>query len=105
MLPFILVSVIIVIFTVTPLLLYVNGTLPAKMPLSFNAAFNPIRMGTGKQFAFKQAIYGVLNMGILFCMYYAAHFHAKYDKKSAKTYIRSEERRVGKECRSRWSPY
>ena len=28
-----------------------------------------------------------LNMGILFCMYYAAHFHAKYDKKSAKTYI------------------
>ena len=22
-----------------------------------------------------------------------------------KTYIRSEERRVGKECRSRWSPY
>ena len=21
------------------------------------------------------------------------------------TYIRSEERRVGKECRSRWSPY
>lgn len=87
MLPFILVSVIIVIFTVTPLLLYVNGTLPDKMPLSFNAAFNPIRMGTGKQFAFKQAIYGVLNMGILFCMYYAAHFHAKYDKKSAKTYI------------------
>ena len=24
---------------------------------------------------------------------------------SAKEYIRSEERRVGKECRSRWSPY
>ena len=23
----------------------------------------------------------------------------------AKNYIRSEERRVGKECRSRWSPY
>ena len=22
-----------------------------------------------------------------------------------KTYLRSEERRVGKECRSRWSPY
>ncbi|KEH97022.1 PH domain-containing protein [Clostridium massiliodielmoense] len=87
MLPFILVSIIIVIFTVTPLLLYVNGTLPDKMPLSFNAAFNPIRMGTGKQFAFKQAIYGVLNMGMLVCMYYAAHFHAKYDKKSAKTYI------------------
>ena len=26
-------------------------------------------------------------------------------KKSGIRYIRSEERRVGKECRSRWSPY
>src|SRR5258708_4376010 len=25
--------------------------------------------------------------------------------KRARTWIRSEERRVGKECRSRWSPY
>ena len=25
--------------------------------------------------------------------------------KRSKAYIRSEERRVGKECRSRWSPY
>ena len=23
----------------------------------------------------------------------------------SQTYLRSEERRVGKECRSRWSPY
>ena len=29
--------------------------------------------------------------------------HKEYDKQDAK--IRSEERRVGKECRSRWSPY
>ena len=29
----------------------------------------------------------------------------KRSKKSAKTSDRSEERRVGKECRSRWSPY
>ena len=28
------------------------------------------------------------------------HWHAEYCR-----YIRSEERRVGKECRSRWSPY
>ena len=27
------------------------------------------------------------------------------DKVMTKTMIRSEERRVGKECRSRWSPY
>ena len=25
--------------------------------------------------------------------------------RDTETYIRSEERRVGKECRSRWSPY
>ena len=27
------------------------------------------------------------------------------NKKSAEAFERSEERRVGKECRSRWSPY
>ena len=26
-------------------------------------------------------------------------------KTPVKLYVRSEERRVGKECRSRWSPY
>ena len=29
----------------------------------------------------------------------------KLDKRDIKVIIRSEERRVGKECRSRWSPY
>ena len=28
-----------------------------------------------------------------------------FSEEAAKSYIRSEERRVGKECRSRWSPY
>ena len=28
-----------------------------------------------------------------------------YSRESVKEEIRSEERRVGKECRSRWSPY
>src|SRR5260370_13570412 len=32
------------------------------------------------------------------CEYYELHNHVK-------THWRSEERRVGKECRSRWSPY
>ena len=27
------------------------------------------------------------------------------DNKTNQEYLRSEERRVGKECRSRWSPY
>lgn len=87
MIPFILVSIIIVLFTLTPFILYLKQMLPAKMPINFNAKFEAVKMGTGKQFAFKQMIYGVLNMAILFCMYYAAHFHAKYDKKSANRYI------------------
>ena len=29
----------------------------------------------------------------------------KQHKKGGNNYVRSEERRVGKECRSRWSPY
>ena len=32
-------------------------------------------------------------------------FSQLLDKISSFDYIRSEERRVGKECRSRWSPY
>ena len=34
------------------------------------------------------------------------HLHVPFAKKTRnKVYKRSEERRVGKECRSRWSPY
>ena len=45
----------------------------------------------------------------LFVMAIASHFkHITYPK-AQKEYgcaiLRSEERRVGKECRSRWSPY
>lgn len=87
MIPFILVSIIIVLFTLTPFILYLKQMFPVEMPINFNAKFEAVKMGTGKQFAFKQMIYGVLNMAILFCMYYAAHFHAKYDKKSANRYI------------------
>ena len=47
-------------------------------------------------------------------MYYSAGTYESFahpekpegvDKKSAYIIGRSEERRVGKECRSRWSPY
>ena len=34
------------------------------------------------------------------CIVCSSYIDADYDKKE-----RSEERRVGKECRSRWSPY
>ena len=35
--------------------------------------------------------------------YYLVHWGASFN--DAKKEVRSEERRVGKECRSRWSPY
>ncbi|WP_027625056.1 PH domain-containing protein [Clostridium lundense] len=85
--PLIVVAVIIIILTLHPFVLYLYNKLPEKMPLSFDANFNPVKIGTGKQFAFKQMTYGVLNMAILFCMYYASYFYAKYDKKSAYKFI------------------
>lgn len=87
MIPFIIVSIIIFLLTIIPLIMYVKNLIPNEMPLSFNASFQPAKIGNAKQYAFKQMIYGVLNMAILFCMYYAAHFHAKYDRKSANVYI------------------
>src|ERR1035441_7712388 len=35
----------------------------------------------------------------------AASIKKKFEDAGAKVEVRSEERRVGKECRSRWSPY
>jgi hypothetical protein len=87
MIPFVVVSIITLLLTAIPLILYLKGLIPADMPLSLNGKFEPVKMGSGKQFAFKQMTYGVLNMAILFCMYYAAHFYAKYDRKSANLYI------------------
>lgn len=81
------VSVVIFILTLTPFVLYITGRLPSQMPLNFDASFLPVQYGTGKQFAISQAIYGVLNMAVLFCMYYASYFYAKYDKKSANKFL------------------
>lgn len=87
MIPFLAVSIVVFSLTIIPLIMYVKGVIPNEMPLSFNASFEPAKIGTARQFAFKQMTFGVLNMAVLFCMYYAAHFHAKYDKKSANRYI------------------
>ena len=43
--------------------------------------------------------YGIGTMGK------EARKFADFLKKAGQKYWRSEERRVGKECRSRWSPY
>ena len=85
--PLMIVSIIILILTLNPLILHLKNAIPDIMPLNFDAQFKPIKMGTGKQFAFTQMLYGVLNMALLFCMYYASYFCAKYDRKSAYKYI------------------
>ena len=85
--PFIISTILIIILTLNPFIKYLKGTLPAKMPVAFDPSFNPIYFGTGKQFAFKQMVYGVLNMIVLLCMYYASYFYSKYDKKSAYKYM------------------
>jgi len=85
--PLMIVSIIILILTLNPLILYLKHMIPSTMPLNFDAKFNPIKIGTGRQFACTQMLYGVLNMALLFCMYYASCFCAKYDRKSAYKYI------------------
>lgn len=87
LIPLIIVAIVTLIITLNPLILYLYNKLPAMMPLNFNSQFVAVKFGTGKQFAFKQTIYGVLNMAILFCMYYASYFCAKYDRKSAYKFI------------------
>lgn len=81
------VALIIILMMVIPSILYLRGSLPVNMPLSFDAAFIPIEYGSAKEFVFKQMIYGIMNMIILFCMYYAAYFCAKYDRKTAYRYL------------------
>ena len=85
--PFVLVTLIILVLTLNPFILYLKHALPGVMPLHFDGRFVPTLFGSGKQFAFKQMTYGVLNMVILLCMYYASYFCAKYDRKSAYKYI------------------
>lgn len=82
-----LTSILIIIITLNPLVLYLTHNLPNVMPLTFDASFKPVTMGTDKQFAFAQMTYGGLNMALLFCMYYAAYFCAKYDRKTAYRYL------------------
>ncbi len=84
---FLLCSFIIIVLTLTPLILYMYNKLPAHMPLKFDGYFKALKSGTAKEFVLKQMTYGALNMAILFCMYFASHFSAKYDKKSAYYYI------------------
>lgn len=85
--PLLITSIIILFTTFNPMLQYILNKLPDVMPLVLDVSRVPLELGTDKQFAFSQMIYGLLNMAVMFCMYYAAHFCAKYDKKAAYRYI------------------
>jgi hypothetical protein len=85
--PLLATSITILFTTFYPMVLYILNELPDVMPLVLNVSREVVEVGTDKQFAFSQMTYGLLNMAVMFCMYYAAHFCAKYDKKAAHRYI------------------
>jgi len=85
--PFVISTLIIAFITINPIVQYLYNNIPVIMPLSFDAKFTAVSYGTGKQFAFHQMTLGLLNMAVLFCMYYASYFISKYDKKSIYKYI------------------
>ena len=60
------------------------------------------KQAVARHFGVKQSEVVYLSVGALLTGYKVI-----YDKESQRAYSlpRSEERRVGKECRSRWSPY
>ncbi len=81
-------SAIILFLIINPFIWYLKGSLPStNLPLSFDGNFEPVKRGTAKQFLIKQTSYGLLNMAVLLCMYYAAYFSSKYDKKTAYRFI------------------
>jgi hypothetical protein len=85
--PFIIATITTLIITLNPIILYLYDKLPNIMPLYFSSQFGAVKFGTGKEFAFKHMVYGVLNMALILCMYYAAYFCARYDRKSAYKFI------------------
>ena len=69
-----------------------NGT-----PLQYSCLESPIDGGAWKAAGVAEGQTRLSDFPFTF------HFHAL--QKEMATHSRSEERRVGKECRSRWSPY
>ena len=66
-----------------------------NLPLEFQAVIE-IPMGSSVKYELDKET-GMLRLDRM--LYSAVYYPANYG------FIRSEERRVGKECRSRWSPY
>lgn len=80
-------AILLIVIPSIPMVLYLQGKMPALMPLSFDKNFIATKLGTAQQFVFKQTIYGILNMAIFFCFYFASYFFQKYDKRTAYGYL------------------
>src|SRR3712207_7394456 len=79
----------------------VTGVQTCALPISAGAGAIALLAYTGIAFLERQydvaIICGAMVGAIIGFLWYNAH--------PADIFMRSEERRVGKECRSRWSPY
>src|SRR5260370_2539342 len=73
-----------------------------KESLLSQSGFKVITVTTPKQ---QQAISGLAQGRCSAVKYNGKMYYVFPTATKDKIYVRSEERRVGKECRSRWSPY
>ncbi|SHJ45058.1 PH domain-containing protein [Hathewaya proteolytica DSM 3090] len=87
LIPFAISCIIVVLIVAVPSYLYFYEKLPYTMPLNFSINFAPLEMGTAKQFVFQQMIYGILNLILILCMYFAAQCNDKYYTKARYKYV------------------
>src|SRR3989338_11235839 len=77
--------------------------------VDFNVSLNPNNITIADDARIRQAIptiqYLLKNKNKLIIVSHLGRPKGKPDPKFSMRIVRSEERRVGKECRSRWSPY
>src|SRR3712207_2101116 len=98
------------IFIVIPLILVVYYSLTRKTDdggvvftlANYKDVFDPLFL---KVFVRSFIISGIATLACIIIGYPVAYIISKMSPSKSANLIRSEERRVGKECRSRWSPY
>ena len=82
---------------------------PTKLDRIRRRVYEIIEMGRGEDKVSKAFDTFIVTLIVLNITAFAAetvpHLEAQYHRAFHSFEIRSEERRVGKECRSRWSPY
>ena len=76
-----------------------------QVPLNLNLTVAQVAGMTGQQASILQTYLKRMEQQKTEAVTDAVIREAQEKLERAEDYIRSEERRVGKECRSRWSPY